>query len=1044
MNTKFSETEKRELAGRARTLHERLAGPSNVTGDEPPIDPEELLRDWKNQFPNDEVFRERLDKEGLTEATILDQSATTRWPTDEPLPDWVAELETLIGFVEGKQSHKKYASCFPEDTAFVELLTSIAIYATKRLSTEVVSRTAITPMIRWLIERLEFYSARALYVEFKSFVEYHNSELASTNPEDIVDLPTNLYDEFIDAMFDGGFRNLCLEYPVLARQLVQQVEQWVATIREVCQRLEADWSSLHNQFRVRGNVTELEPLTDDTHGGGRTPICVSFETGSLIYKPRPIDAGKTFHEILQRLDGHISSLSVETPHYLSRENHGWMEFVEYQEISDETAVREYYERAGAILCLTYILNYTDCQVENLIVNNSHPMLIDGETLLHPYMNPGAVPVPTELVDTVNSSVLLSGLLPWLAGTPQEANEERMSTFIAGFGEESGKSPLPSQSRPSFEATNTDVMTVVESTPTLDRSTNTATVDGEDYPPRDHVDAVVRGFNRTYKTIRELHDDDRFLSEIVPPELVADVENRLLYRPTIQYKSILESATDRQPLLDGVRFTVEMEKLASSFFNDRTEAEHHWPLYRAERKALCRFDVPRFTSYLDRESIYHDNVVLDDVTTDASGYELLQRRLDALSESDRRRQRWLIRQSFGSTPSPTEVPPPPETSVYQFREEAAELFEDVLQANNGHGWVSVNPVGSTFSLTPAGQSMYYGRSGIALAGAALYHVTGDDQYREIVAETLDPVTTEISSGRSLGLGGINGSGSVVYALSVVAELVDEDTYRPVAMTAVKQITEADIWADDTFDVMEGSAGMLLGLLAYYDRFGDETALTRALACGERLLDGRVSVGDAHVWETVDQNAPCTGFAHGSSGIAYALSRLGVTADEPRFIEAAREALSFESRLFSSTRTNWQDTVEHTDFQDRWCHGRTGIALSRLGMADDLEDETLLADAEAALTATASATPAPYDHLCCGNFGRVEALLAGSQRTDLERTAATELASRCLARRDWNGALSLQGHDSSFVNPTFFNGLSGVVYTLLRLGNCDTLPCVLLLE
>jgi type 2 lantibiotic biosynthesis protein LanM len=1044
MNTGLSETEKRELAGRSRTLHERFAGPSNVIGGESPIDPEELLRDWRNKFPDDETFRERLKVEGFTEMAILEHASATRWPPDEPLPDWIDEIEALIHFVGSESSSELTISRSPDDTAFEELLTSIASYAEERLATEIVAHSAIAPMVEWLVEKLGFYSVRVLYAEFKSFVEYHDPQLAEANPDDVANPQTQLYDEFLNVMFDGGFRNLCLEYPVLARQLVRQIDQWVAAIREVCRRIQTDRSALRDRFQIAGDVTRLEPLTDDTHAGGRTPIHVSFESGAVVYKPRPIDAGMTFYEILDRLDEYVSTPSFEVPDYLSRDSYGWMESIEYGEIPNETAVEEYYERVGALLCLTYILNYSDCQVENLIVHGRNPMLVDGETLLHPHVDPEMIPARTELVDAVNRSVLLSGLLPWSAGTPQEMDENRMSTFIAGLGAQSGESQLPSQSKPVLEAINTDVMSVAESTPRLDRSTNTATVNGEDYPPENYVDTLVDGFERMHETVRELHRDGQFLTDIVPVELVMGVENRLLYRPTIQYTSILESATNRAPLQDGVRFTVEMEELASLFFDDQTGAEHHWPLYRAERKALRRFDVPRFTSHLDSRSIHHDGVELD-VTTDASGYELLQCRLDTLDERDQCRQCWLIRQSYGSKPSLAEAAPPPaEMTTERFRDQAVELFEDVLRANNGYGWVSVNPIGSTFALTPAGQSLYYGRSGIALTAAALYRVTDDDRYRDVVAETLDTVTTEIASGHSLGLGGINGNGSVVYVLSTVAELVDEDAYRTDAMKAVKQITEADIQADDTFDVMEGSAGTLLGLLAYYDRFGDEKALKRALVCGERLLEGRTTVEDAHVWETTDQNALSTGFAHGSSGIAYALSRLGTTADEPKFVEAAREALSFESRLFSSMRTNWQDSVEGAKFQDRWCHGRTGIALSRLGMADELGDETLLADAKAALAATASATLAPYDHLCCGNFGRVEALLAGSRRTDLERTLATELASRCLARRDRDGVLSLQGHDPSFVNPTFFNGISGVAYTLLRLRNPDTLPCVLLLE
>jgi len=291
--------------------------------------------------------------------------------------------------------------------------------------------------------------------------------------------------------------------------------------------------------------------------------------------------------------------------------------------------------------------------------------------------------------------------------------------------------------------------------------------------------------------------------------------------------------------------------------------------------------------------------------------------------------------------------------------------------------------------------------------------------------------------------MKGVGSIVYILSIVAEMVDEERYRPKAVQAIQQITDDKIISDETYDIVEGSAGTLLGLLAYYDRFGDKDVLNRAVSCGNHLLRERTSILDHRVWKTV-QDSPYTGFAHGSSGIAYALCRLGVTADESRFIQAAQEAMSFEAALFSPDQMNWKTSAKSSNCLDRWCHGRTGIALSRIGIADELGDESLLSDAEAALYRTAQATPSPYDNVCCGNFGRIEALLHGSQYTDLDRSAATELAGRCLARWERDNEVHLPGHDSSFVNPTFFNGLSGVAYTLLRLKHYDELPCVLLLE
>ena len=67
---------------------------------------------------------------------------------------------------------------------------------------------------------------------------------------------------------------------------------------------------------------------------------------------------------------------------LNRDGYGWVEYVEYQPCSDETAVERFYQRAGMLLCSIYVLRGNDCHHENLIASGEHLVLIDMETLLH--------------------------------------------------------------------------------------------------------------------------------------------------------------------------------------------------------------------------------------------------------------------------------------------------------------------------------------------------------------------------------------------------------------------------------------------------------------------------------------------------------------------------------------------------------------------------------------------------------------------------------------------------------------------------------------
>ncbi len=236
MTAVFSTVERRAIAGRARTLHERLDGSPNEPGDDPPFDPDEILAEWADRFDDEAAFHDRLAHDGLSAAAVREQVAATRWPADEPLPAWLDDLASLVAYVEDGQFGDRRQVATPPKTPFVELLAEVAEFARARLAEEVRPPDSLAGLERFLVGRLGTTALRALYVEFKGFVEYHDADLATADPADVDEPGTDLYEAFVDAMFDGGFRNLCLEYPVLARQLVLLVENWVGAVETLTRR----------------------------------------------------------------------------------------------------------------------------------------------------------------------------------------------------------------------------------------------------------------------------------------------------------------------------------------------------------------------------------------------------------------------------------------------------------------------------------------------------------------------------------------------------------------------------------------------------------------------------------------------------------------------------------------------------------------------------------------------------------------------------------------------------------------------------------------
>jgi lantibiotic modifying enzyme len=250
-------------------------------------------------------------------------------------------------------------------------------------------------------------------------------------------------------------------------------------------------------------------------------------------------------------------------------------------------------------------------------------------------------------------------------------------------------------------------------------------------------------------------------------------------------------------------------------------------------------------------------------------------------------------------------------------------------------------------------------------------------------------------------------------------------------------------------VEGAAGAILGLLALHQATNDSNALACAISCGDFLIEKRVpGSSDFKAWPNF-QGQLLTGFSHGAAGIAFALLRLYESIGDARFFETAEEAISYERSVFDPEEKNWPDfrLVDGRSFMATWCHGAPGIGLGRLGSLTALDTPELRSEIDAALETTLHSGPNDRDHLCCGNFGTAEVLLAGGLQLGRPELvlAARQRASMALHTARQNGHFRIfYTLPNSLHNPGFFAGTTGIGYEMLRLAFPEMLPSVLRLE
>ena len=398
--------------------------------------------------------------------------------------------------------------------------------------------------------------------------------------------------------------------------------------------------------------------------------------------------------------------------------------------------------------------------------------------------------------------------------------------------------------------------------------------------------------------------------------------------------------------------------------------------------------------------------------------------------------------------------PPRFAEEQLIEEAAAIAERIAAAARTDQSGRINWLSYSYDRQLAQRRrrwmdfrFYDGVCGTALFLAAVARVTGLAAFRSLATRVLVDITTLIEeSPRHLfqhGIGAAVGASSVIFAMTKAALLLEEETALRGARQLAAHIAPADISSDGTFDLMSGSAGCLLSLLALHQALPqDGWLLDKAVACGEHLLQHRGAGPDGlAAWKVHGQFL--TGFAHGCAGISHALARLYAATQDQRFRSAALDACDCADGWFCTKALNWPNSNSSNLFFNRWCHGAAGIGLGRLGMLHAIDSHRVRSGIHQALLAARNCPLTNLDYSCCGNVGVMELfLVAGEMMSDLSALqTAHEIADFVVGRARTRKAYALEPGENE-CNFSFHQGMAGIGYQLLRLAKGNVVPSALL--
>jgi type 2 lantibiotic biosynthesis protein LanM len=1012
------------------------------------------------------LFSDRLRADGLDEQDVLVQLGVVDHRDGTPCPEWLGTLTDALEVARanaGRRTRHRFLR-LAQPLPFEEINAAFVLVGRSRLrgaGAELLSHRARGELERSLLRRLTGVSRRALFFEFSMERQRRLTSfgrlLARTRPTP----SREIYDAFVRRMCEHGLETFFREYPVLGRLMSVVTEQWVAASREFLGRLARDGDELRRTFGAAGPVVELETGLSDPHRGGRVVLGVTFASGTrLAYKSKDIGTERAFSRLLAWLNDHDAPLPFRTLGTVSRDGYGWVEWVEAESCPDDEALSRYYRRAGMLTCLVYLLCGTDCHSQNLIAAGEHPVLVDTESLMHHRLRDDrSLRAWDVALGQLTEGVLGTGLLPnWQLEDEDGARASDISALHTPEEDE-----LVDWG-PQWEGVNTDVMRLTTGPSSRPLPKNQPTVGNRRARLDEHALDVLDGFESFYRYLVERRAELR--EEGSPFQELISQQVRFIFRNTRVYGLLHEELFDPAYVRDGIDRRIGLERLGRAATADGTFDPKWWELVEAEIEAMELVDVPLFTTRPHRMSVEATGSrEISDCLREPSA-ALVLRRLDALGPEDLERQLGFVAGSLHANVV-RHVADARSTTFAGGRrvghaprgvvDVALAIADDIVErAIGAHGDRSVSWIAPQFrprldryQLQPIGFDLHSGCCGVALFLAAAAAVSGRARYRATAFAALEPLREELAVdgggiADAVGLGAATGLASVVYALSRISILLEDESLLHDAATAAAALDD-DRTASAQPDVFSGLAGEILGQLALHDVAPDPALVERADRSGRRLLAAQ----DHEGWGWIAfQGRALSGFSHGAAGIAYSLARLYVATGDAAYLSATAEAIGAEDELFEPSLDNWPDLREDNQpaYKLNWCHGAPGIGLARIGCLVALDTPLVRRDIEAAIRTTLTSNLEAADHLCCGNVGRIEVLLTAGERLarpELTRQAH-ERAEQVVSRARATGGFALHSALPRVHMPGLFMGTAGIGYQLLRVSRPQDLPSILMWE
>ncbi|MCB2356535.1 type 2 lanthipeptide synthetase LanM family protein [Clostridium estertheticum] len=936
----------------------------------------------------------------MVRENIIQNKYLSNWESSDTVNSICNDLSTAFG-----NFHKTFLS-------YCELHIEIALEKFLfKYSFEIDKHTIMCSLLINIAEEITGLSIRTLIVELNTLKS--NNQLEGENS---IDRYNYFNQKLIDELY---LEEIFSKYPVLLYLIDTKITDRLILIDEILERLGQDKQDIESKFNMNvHNLININISSGDSHNNGKKVTILQFGEKYIVYKPHGLSPESLFNEIIDYLNKKVTfEYDLKKLECIDRTNYGWQEYAVYSEAKNSSDTYKFYYRTGVFLSIFYMFSCSDLHYENVLACKDTPAIFDLETLINIFSQTLQTnTVTSEINREISVSVFGTMLLPVNFST---------GCFDFDLSGMAGNDDTVSNKWFYYHIENlgTDNILLCKEACTSPKTKNSLIFNNEIVSPKLNFSSMKNGFSTCYSALEEISDE---ILNIVNKSMLII---RHVLRPTAVYARFLESSTYPKYLESMEAMQNLFSKIHNSSFNN--------DIVECEINALMKHDVPYFSSYINSETIIgneHKNILN---YFPKSAYNVIEDKLKAFNKNDLNKQLYYISQSLSSIKGSV-------TNYmynYELKEKDSYLSNAKLIADQIYNLSVFNsdqseasfimtfgPSDTKKNIDTMDFNLYTG-GGIILFLALLGTELKEQKYVRLAEQFLKFQLSKTDS--LISLSAFSGIGSKIYICYNMYKITNNKLYYKKIHELLLEINVAE---NCSKDFATGTAGLIVVLLNIFEKEQDKIWLEKAELLGRDLYKSLIEEHDNLL----------TGLAHGLSGYAWALIKLGIATNKQEYIGFGMKLIQKENMYYVPSEYNWADLREENQYLSYWCYGAAGISLSRVKIQNLLNDDNnivtnnLLNGIE-----NTKKHKCKSSSICHGTFGNIDILLeiGKIKKMDSLISLAKDFANTELSYIQNNG-ITL-GDDSYLIDYSFMQGISGIGYSLVRLAN-NNYPSILSLD